>query len=62
MDTPYRLGAVLSDVEKVFGQRKQITLACDLTQHSESILRGEISEIIKQVLKRKAEFILIIHA
>jgi 16S rRNA (cytidine1402-2'-O)-methyltransferase len=62
MDTPYRLGAVLDDVAKVFGANKKATLACDLTQHTETILRGEVGDILAQIKGRKAEFVLIMHA
>ena len=62
MDTPYRLGAVLEDIAKVFGPNKQATLACDLTQHTETVLRGEVDDILAQIQGRKAEFVLIVHA
>lgn len=62
MDTPYRLGAVLEDIAKVFGPNKQATLACDLTQHTETVLRGEVGDILAQIQGRKAEFVLIVHA
>ncbi len=61
MDTPYRLGAVLEDVAKVFGSGQRITLAMDITLSSETILRGRLDEIRKRVGPRKAEFILIVH-
>jgi 16S rRNA (cytidine1402-2'-O)-methyltransferase len=62
MDTPYRLQAVLDDVVKAFGKGHQVTLAADLTQSSEFILRGPAGELARQVTGRKAEFILILHA
>jgi 16S rRNA (cytidine1402-2'-O)-methyltransferase len=61
MDTPYRLGALLDDVSKVFGKGQQITLAADLTTSKETIYRGSVSEVRVRVQKRKAEFILILH-
>jgi 16S rRNA (cytidine1402-2'-O)-methyltransferase len=61
MDTPYRLGRLLDEVIKTYGGGQKITLACDLTLPSESILRGAISSIRHQVGQRKCEFILIIH-
>jgi 16S rRNA (cytidine1402-2'-O)-methyltransferase len=61
MDTPYRLGALLDDVAKVFGKGQQITLAADLTTAKETIYRGSAAEVRGIVQKRKAEFILIIH-
>jgi 16S rRNA (cytidine1402-2'-O)-methyltransferase len=61
MDAPYRLAAILEDVEKVFGNGLQITLAMDLTLPGETILRGSVREIRKRVGPRKAEFILFLH-
>ncbi len=62
MDTPYRLGAVLEDVGKVFGSGQRITLAMDISLPSETILRGRLDEVRKRVGPRKAEFILIVHS
>lgn len=61
MDTPYRLGALLEDVDKVFGSGQRITLAMDITLPSETILRGRLDDLRKRTGPRKAEFILIIH-
>jgi 16S rRNA (cytidine1402-2'-O)-methyltransferase len=61
MDTPYRLGALLDDVAKVFGKGQQITLAADLTTSKETVYRGSVAEVRAVVQKRKAEFILILH-
>jgi len=62
MDTPYRLGALLEDVSKIFGKSQQVTLAADLTTANETIYRGSIQEVQNQVQKRKAEFILVLHS
>lgn len=61
MDTPYRLSTLLEDVEAVFGKTNPATLAMELTQPGETILRGSIENLRKQVGSRKAEFILVIH-
>lgn len=61
MDTPYRLGALMDDVGKVFGGGQRITLAMDISLPSETILRGRLDELRKRVGSRKAEFILIVH-
>ncbi len=61
MDTPYRLSALLQDVASVFGKGQPVTIAADLTMPRERIYRGPVSEVIKQVGERKAEFILIVH-
>lgn len=61
MDTPYRLAALLDDVEKTFGKGQRLTLGFDLTQDSELILRGTPSEVKKALGPRKGEFMLIVH-
>lgn len=61
MDTPYRMLALLEDIIKTCGKGTQITLACDLTQPTETIYRGSAHEIALQIQQKKAEFILAIH-
>jgi 16S rRNA (cytidine1402-2'-O)-methyltransferase len=60
MDTPYRLRALLEDVSKVFGKQIYVTVAFDLTLPTEAVLRGDASEVIKQVGNRKGEFIMVV--
>lgn len=60
MDTPYRLNALLTDVVKVFGKGQRVTLALNVTQPGEEILRGSAGELLKRLGKRKAEFFLIL--
>ncbi len=61
MDAPYRLGAVLDDLEEVFGGSTNITLAIDITLPGEMIFRGTIAEARKNLGQRKSEFVLIVH-
>lgn len=61
MDTPYRLAALLDDVEKIFGKGQRLTLAFDLTLPGEIILRGTPGEVKKAVGQRKGEFVMILH-
>ena len=61
MDTPYRLAALLDDVEKTFGKGQRLTLGFDLTLDSEIILRGTPAEVKKALGPRKGEFMLIVH-
>lgn len=61
MDTPYRLAALLDDVEKVFGKGQRLTLGFDMTLASELILRGTAGEIKKILGPRKGEFMLFVH-
>lgn len=61
MDAPYRLSALLDDLNDVYGGSAAITLAMDLTFGSESIFRGTISEARTKLSQKKSEFVLIIH-
>lgn len=61
MDTPYRMGALLEDVIKVFGKGQRLTLVTDISLPGEKIYRGGAGEVRAQVGPRKAEFILILH-
>ena len=60
MDTPYRMAALMRDVASVFGSKRQVVLACDLTLPSEHIYRGTAGAVLKQVERQKREFVLII--
>ena len=61
MDTPYRLAALLDDVEKTFGKGQRLTLGFDLTQETELIVRGTPAEVKKAIGPRKGEFMLVVH-
>jgi 16S rRNA (cytidine1402-2'-O)-methyltransferase len=60
MDAPYRLGALLDDLNDVYGSGASITLAMDLTLPGETIFRGVIGEARQKLSKRKGEFVLIV--
>lgn len=61
MDTPYRMAALLEDVAKTFGKGAPVTLACDLTLPAEKVYRGSAGEVLLQIQRKKAEFILIVY-
>lgn len=61
MDTPYRMGALMEEVTKIFGAGQQVTLAVDLTLPSEKVYRGSASLVRQQIGARKGEFILVLH-
>lgn len=61
MDAPYRLGALLDDLNDVYGSGTAVTLAMDLTLPGETIFRGTIAEARKQLDKRKSEFVMIVN-
>lgn len=60
MDTPYRLGALMDDVMKIFGKNQQVVLSCNLTMPNEAIFRGSTQDVRQRLGQRKAEFVLII--
>ncbi len=61
MDTPYRLTKLLEEVMQTFGKNRKVTLGVNITQENEKFLRGTISDVIKQLNLKKAEFVLVIH-
>ena len=60
MDTPYRLGALLDDVAKVFGKTVWVTVGCDMTLPGETVYRGEAEDVRKKIGPRKAEFVMVV--
>ena len=61
MDTPYRLGKLMEEVESVFGKFRQATLALDISLPGELILHDTLAEIRQRVQARKGEFVLIVY-
>lgn len=61
MDTPYRMGKLLSEIAQNFGKNRIVTLALDLTLPEENLLHGHVGEVMSVVKDRKSEFILILH-
>jgi len=62
MDTPYRLQKILEEVGQVFGKNRNITLGMNITLENEIFLRGSVSEVVRQINQKKAEFVLVIHS
>lgn len=62
LETPYRLKALLKDVEKTFGKNQKVVVAFKLTQENEKYLRGRISNVLSKIedQKLKGEFVLLI--
>jgi 16S rRNA (cytidine1402-2'-O)-methyltransferase len=60
MDAPYRLKALLKDIQEVFESRR-IVIAFDVTMKSERIFRGTASDILNEIGEDnlKGEFIII---
>lgn len=61
MDAPYRLKAMLRDIENVFGDRK-IFIGFNVTMSDEKKFRGTSAEILNQIGQEnlKGEFVIII--
>ena len=60
MDTPYRLGALLEDVGKIFGKAQWVMVAFDLTLPGERVYRGEVGHLAKEIGGKKGEFVLVV--
>ncbi|MDX9923264.1 MAG: 16S rRNA (cytidine(1402)-2'-O)-methyltransferase [Ignavibacteriaceae bacterium] len=63
METPYRLGALIKDVRKIFGDKTPAVVAFDLTLPEEKYIRGNLEYIDNYVQKDKlkGEFVLLIN-
>lgn len=57
MDTPYRLGRLLSELAQKWPERRAL-LGCDFTQPSETVIEAQLKDLPVLVGERKAEFIL----
>lgn len=61
MDTPYRLGKILSELQELLPANREIFLASDLNSPEELLLRGPVQTIINSLKpSEKREFILLI--
>lgn len=63
MERPYRLGALLSELQKTFGAKRPAFLAWELECEQERLIWGSLSEIeseFKRFEKSKGEFVLIL--
>ena len=62
MDTPYRLGALMRDLDETFGETRRVCLAYNLTLPDEEVFHGTASRI-QQLVKQKnlkGEFVVVI--
>jgi len=62
METPYRLKRMLTDIITHFGSNQHIVLAYKISMAEEQIYRGNVTEILKKVVKKnlKGEFVLLV--
>lgn len=58
-ETPHRLGACLSDIEEILGDRR-MSVCCELTKIHEHIFRGRVSEAREYFAEPRGEFSLIV--
>lgn len=63
LDTPYRLKALLADVNKILGKNIRVVLAFELTKKGERFYRGTAEQILNLAEQRnlKGEFVLLIN-
>jgi 16S rRNA (cytidine1402-2'-O)-methyltransferase len=60
MDTPYRLGKMLTETKENFPGR-DVLLCLNLSQENEAIFEGSIESVIKSWNQEKAEFMLLLY-
>lgn len=62
MDTPYRLVPLMKDITEVFGDRRRVCVAFNLTMPDEQIFRGPALELFRIFQKKefKGEFVVIV--
>lgn len=62
MDAPYRLAALLDDLQRTLGAEQQIVVACHLTMPEEKIVRGTLRQVIHHFGKNpfKGEFVIVV--
>ncbi|MBS4029211.1 MAG: 16S rRNA (cytidine(1402)-2'-O)-methyltransferase [Ignavibacteriales bacterium] len=60
-ESPYRVLRTLNDLKEVFGER-EVVIARELTKKFEEFLRGNFSEVIEQLSKKKilGEFVVMV--
>ena len=62
LETPYRLNALLKDLNKIFNTNTRSVLAMNLTQENEDFFRGTLAEMQKHFILNpfKGEFVLML--
>jgi 16S rRNA (cytidine1402-2'-O)-methyltransferase len=61
-DAPYRLNALLADLEAAVEPSRRIAVACNLTMPNEQVLRGTVKQIAEHSRKNtfKGEFVIVV--
>lgn len=60
MDTPYRLGRLLSELAEM-DRTREITLGMDLSTDQEKVVTGTAAQMAKKFAEKKSEFMLLLH-
>lgn len=62
LDSPYRLPALLADLNRALGAQRKIVVACNLTMPDEQVVRGAASQVMKhfQEDRFKGEFVVVV--
>ena len=61
-DAPYRLSALLDDLQRTLGAERRVVVACNLTMPDEKVVRGTVKQVIHYFEKNpfKGEFVIVI--
>jgi 16S rRNA (cytidine1402-2'-O)-methyltransferase len=61
-DAPYRLNAVLADLNRALEPARQVVVACNLTMPSERIVRGPMRQVFDHFQKNlfKGEYVIVV--
>lgn len=61
-DAPYRLSALLDDLQRTLGAERRVVVACNLTMPDEKIVRGTLKQVVHHFEKNpfKGEFVIVI--
>lgn len=60
MDTPYRLTRVLEELTKYLNHKAQVSISIDLCRETQQTLRGQASQLLKNLKGQKREFVVVI--
>lgn len=59
-EAPHRITSTLTDISKIFGENRKISISREISKKFEEIYRGTISEVLKNFDNFKGEFVLVI--
>ena len=59
-EAPHRITSTLTDISKIFGENRKISISREISKKFEEIYRGTVSEVKKMVENCKGELVLVI--